>query len=313
MKVQEVLTKTTQFFKEKNIDTARLDAELLIAKALGLRRIDLYLRFEQPLKEEEVVTCREYLRRRVSGEPVAYILNEKGFFGLDFYVDSRVLIPRPESEQLVEIALDELQRLRPREKKQNRSAVVETPLDETPVDETTASKAASTFSILDLGSGSGCLGIAILAQRPDTQVTFVDRSSEALEVAKKNAEANQVLSRCQFTHARVQDLDFPFDSVDLIVTNPPYIRKGAPELSPQVEKFEPHLALFGGDSGLEEIEQWLPKCFQWLKSGGLLAMEIGADQGPRVLAEFEKNNFVGCDIRKDLAGLDRVVVGKKGF
>lgn len=327
MKIQEVLTKTTQFFKEKKIESARLDAELLIAKALGIRRIDLYMKFDQPLKEDEVVQCREFVRRRAAGEPVAYILNEKGFYGLDFFVDRRVLIPRPESELLVEIALDELQRRRPKARRANRSATAEDVAaaqallaQSTGVDSgllATSPPAAvddipELFHIMDLGCGSGCLALAVLAQRPDARATLVDRSDLALEVARLNAEKLGLTERCEWRPGRVQELALDDAGADVILANPPYIRRGDPLLEKNVETFEPALALFGGDSGMEEIEQWLPRAYAWLKPGGLLAMEIGADQGERTLQEFRKNHFTDCELKKDLAGLDRVVVGRKG-
>lgn len=338
MKIQEVLTKTTQFFKEKKIESARLDAELLISKALGLRRIDLYMKFEQALKEEEVVQCREFVRRRAAGEPVAYILNEKGFFGLDFFVDKRVLIPRPESEMLVELSLDYLQTRRPKARKANKSAgftIADRAAPETRAEvlataqalaaglvdvdsgmpvmlaPVTISDVPEVFHIMDLGCGSGCLALAMLSQRYDVRATLVDRSPLALEVAKLNAEKIGLFERCEWFEGRVQDLTLE-TGVDVILANPPYIRKGDPALQRSVEVFEPALALFGGDSGMEEIEQWLPQCRQWLKVGGLLVMEIGADQAAVTLAEFQKNNFVECEIKKDLAGLDRVVMGRKG-
>ena len=329
MKIQEVLTKTTQFFKDKKIESARLDAELLIAKALGLRRIDLYVKFEQPLKDNEVVLCREFVRRRVSGEPVAYILNEKGFYGLDFFVDARVLIPRPESEMLVELALDHLQKLRPKVRKMNKSAMPSTTkaptdsaLDGQDMDTTTEfapelhsqpivnGDIPEVFHILDLGCGSGCLGLAMLSQRADVRATLVDRSELALQVAQLNAEKLNLADRCSWQLARVQELQFA-DTADVILANPPYVRKGDPQLQKTVELFEPALALFGGDSGLEEIEQWLPQCFKALKSGGLLLMEIGADQGPAVLQKFRDSGFQNCELKTDLSGLDRIVCGQK--
>ena len=338
MKIQEVLSKTTQFFKEKKIDSARLDAELLISKALGIRRIDLYMKFEQPLKDNEVTQCREFVRRRAAGEPVAYILNEKGFFGLDFFVDKRVLIPRPESEMLVEAALDYLQSRRPKARKANKSALAEA-AGTTPVASNADLAVAQTmlaqsldveggmqvtlppvavadespefFQVMDLGCGSGCLALATIAQRTDARAMLVDRSELALEVAKLNAEKLGLAERCEWLQGRVQDLSYD-GQVDVILANPPYSRKGDPLLEKNVEVFAPTWALFGGESGMDEIEQWLPKAHAWLKPGGLLAMEIGADQGQATVAEFQKNNFIDCELKKDLAGLDRVVVGRKG-
>lgn len=280
MKIQEVLTKTTQFFKDKKIPSARLDAELLIASALKIKRIELYLKFDQPMKEDEVSACREVVRRRGTGEPVAYILNEKGFFGLDFFVDERVLIPRPESELLVEEALKILDQ------------------SESP-------------KIMDLGSGSGCLAISILAKLPSATAVLVDRSAEALEVAKMNADKNAVMDRCEFIHSSVQDINIEAGSIDLIVANPPYIRIGDPELHPEVEKFEPHVALFGGETGLDEVKAWLPKAMSTLRAGGQLLMEIGADQGAIVKDEFQNCGFLASQVLPDLSGRDRIVTGRK--
>lgn len=349
MKIQDVLSKTTQFFRDKKIESARLDAELLIAKALELRRIDLYLKFDQPMKENEVSLCRDFVRRRAAGEPVAYILKEKGFYGLNFFVDARVLIPRPESEMLVELGLDILNRRRAKSRKINRSASAEAAVAEKESKESTlihdgdrgenpdadfaeleksegvephvvtaaqdlkiaGSTDIGDFQILDLGCGSGCLALAVLSQRSDAQATMVDRSEEALQVAKINAENLGLASRSRCLPGRVQDVLLANDSQDLILANPPYIRKGDPRLENNVEKFEPSLALFGGESGLDEIEQWLPRAAAWLKPGGTLLMEIGADQGEAVMREFKKNNFINCELKKDLAELDRVVIGQK--
>lgn len=289
MRIQEVLNKTTQFFKEKKIASARLDAELLISKALGLQRIDLYLKFDQPLKEEEVAACRELVRRRAGGEPVAYIFQEKGFFGLDFFVDSRVLIPRPESELLVEKCLEILAR---------REMTVEKPEEK------------SQARVMDLGCGSGCLALSILAKDPNTEAVLVDRSEDALAVARLNAERLQLGGRCHWVQARVQELK-DIRLFDVIVANPPYIRPDDPELHPDVRKYEPHLALFGGDSGMDEVMSWLPVAYQFLKPGGYLLMEIGMDQGEATRAEFNKNHFLDVQVLRDLAGLDRIVMGRK--
>lgn len=282
MKIQEILTKTTQFFIAKQIDTARLDAELLISSALKLQRIDLYLKFDQPLKNEEVDTCRELVRRRSTGEPIAYILNEKGFYGLDFYVDKRVLIPRPETELLVERALEYLSQ-----------ADVAAP------------------QIVDLGSGSGCIALTLAHKIPDAQVTLVDLSEDALDVAKLNAERLTLVERSRFVNVKAQDLDQAAGSLDLVVANPPYIGRDDKEVQPEVVKFEPHSALFADDAGLREIREWTPKAYGWLKSGGALFMEIGFNQGQDTAEIFRQAGFKNVVVHKDLAGLDRLVVGVK--
>jgi release factor glutamine methyltransferase len=281
MRLQEVLDKTIQFFREKKIESPRLDAELLLAKALGLRRIDLYLKFDQPLRDGELERCREFVRRRSQGEPVAYIVGEKDFYGFSFAVDSRVLIPRPETEILVEAALDVLKK---------REAAM----------------------ILDLGCGSGCLGLSILA-KSSAKGILVDFSEGALQVARSNAERLNLLDRAEFLRGDastdlVADREF-----DVIVANPPYIAETDPRVQDTVVKYEPHEALFAADDGFSAIQAWAIMAAPRLKQGGWMGFEIGIDQGARAKALFESLGLSDVRLISDLSGIPRHVVGLKGI
>lgn len=283
MKLQEVLDRTVRFFKEKQLDSPRLDAELLIARALGFRRIDLYLKFDQPLGEPELIKCREMVRRRSQGEPVAYILGEKDFFGLGFRVDSRVLVPRPETELLAEAALEFADR-----------AGLESP------------------RILDLGSGSGCLGLTLAKKIENARLISVDLSEDALNVARSNADHLGVADRCEWIHGDASRVALAAEGFDLIVANPPYIAPGDPRLQDSVARFEPSMALYAEQEGFAAIEGWAPGAVRALKPGGWIGFEFGAGQGPRAQALFESLGLQEVRLIPDLAGHPRHVTGLKG-
>ena len=283
MTLKEVLDRTVKFFKEKNLDSPRLDAELLIARAFNFRRIDLYLKFDQPVGDAELGICREFVRRRSGGEPVAYILGEKDFYGLSFQVDSRVLIPRPETELLAEAAIEFLK-----------------------------NKKDEPLKILDLGCGSGCLGLVLAEKFPQSEVTLVDLSPEALTVARANAERVGVFSRCHWVSADAAKLDLPSGTFDLIVANPPYIAKDDLRVQPEVAKFEPSLALYSEDQGLASMRSWSQNAFRLLQSGGWIGFEFGIDQDKQAQEHFQNLGFQNVRIIKDLSGLARHVTAVKG-
>lgn len=284
MTLKEVLDKTIQFFKDKQIETPRMDAELLLAKALNLSsRMDLYLKFDQPLKENEVILCREFVKRRSQGEPVAYIIGEKGFFGETFIVNKSVLIPRPETELIVETALEWI------EKNQ-----IENP------------------EILDLGTGSGCIIISLLKKLPNAQGVAVEKSVDAMEVAKQNAEKLGVSNRMIFLNKDVMQSAFENESFDLILANPPYIAKDDKQIEVNVREFEPSTALFAEMDGKADLYAWSQLSAPWLKKKAMMIFEMGFEQGPEMLKHFDQlNSFQENRILKDLSGNDRVVVGEK--
>lgn len=278
MKIQEVLEKTARFFKDKNFESARLDAELLIASALKIRRIDLYLKFDQPLAEDELEKCRGLVKRRSFGEPVAYILNRKEFYGIDFFVDSRVLIPRPETELMVEIASGWIKD-------------VENP------------------AIADFGCGSGCISLSLLSKVPTASAHLVDASEEALQVSRENAHRLQLQDRCQFIFQRVQTANVT--PVDLVVANPPYIGTDDVQVEENVRAFEPHAALFADSAGFKEIHDWAAKAYDVVKADGRVIFEIGITQAKQTMDRFSEVGFSEVQRHQDLSGRDRFVSGRK--
>ncbi|HEY8271360.1 MAG TPA: peptide chain release factor N(5)-glutamine methyltransferase [Pseudobdellovibrionaceae bacterium] len=299
MKLKEVLDKTTQFFKDKNIESPRLDAELLLAHGLKLQRIQLYLKFDQPLTDGELVTCRELVRRRALGEPVAYILGVKDFYGFSFQVNSAVLIPRPETEHLVEAALEWV-------KEQGFSQ---------------DDHKMNSYNIVDLGSGSGCIGLTLLKKIPQAKLVAVDISEKALEIAKVNAEALEVVDRVRFVNRDAGNVnevlaalkDFTgTNKIHILVSNPPYIALEDKDVEENVKKFEPEIALFAQENGLKFLRDWSQKYRLYLNEKAIVLMETGMTQGPAMQKHFEDLGvFNKVDVIKDLAGLDRVIRGSK--
>lgn len=290
MKLKEVLDKTTNFFKDKKIESARLDAELLLASGLGLRRIDLYMKFDQPLSETELQVCRDYVRRRGLGEPVAYILGNKYFYNYEFKVSPKVLIPRPETELLVEDAIQWA-------KNEN----------------------IDHLNIFDLGTGSGCIALTLLKELPDARAIAVDISIDALEIAKQNAIQLEVQDRIQFIHADASnftEIQKQFENeqlrFDLIVANPPYIDKNTNYTEKNVIQYEPHQALFAEQNGLQLLIDWSSKYVQILNNPGLMLMEMGFDQGTKMLEHFRSHQqFSEVKIIKDFSQHDRIIRGVK--
>lgn len=291
MKLKEVLDKTTHFFKEKNIDSPRLDAELLLAHGLKLERMQLYLKFDQPLADAELAICRDLVRRRVQGEPVAYILGSKYFYGYNFTVNSAVLIPRPETEHIVEAVLD------------------------------WAKDKETEYHILDLGAGSGCIGLTLLKKLPRAKLIAVDISDKALEVARANAANLQIEERVCFVNADASDSDRILAAVkeftgqeklDVLVSNPPYIAPEDQDVEENVKKFEPQSALFAAENGLKFLRDWSRTYIPFLSDQSLVLMEMGMSQGPAMRTHFESlGAFNKVDVIKDLAGLDRIIRGVK--
>lgn len=280
MKVLEVLEKTTQFFKEKNLDSPRLDAELLILDALNLKdRVELYLKFDQPLKESEVVLCRDRVRRRAQGEPVAYILGKRAFYKSEFIVSPGVLVPRPETEIIVEKLLEKLD-------------------------------SEASYKILDMGCGSGCLGLSLVKELPNARLVSVDISPIAAEVTQKNSDKLRLSDRVTVVQGPIEKTEFS-DLFDLVVANPPYIDIESADVDASVKKFEPPEALFSEDKGFYSIQSWSQLAYSLLKNGGLVGFEIGYDQGPRALEHFQRLGFLEVTCEKDYSGRDRHVFAKK--
>lgn len=270
-----VLAWAAKDFAGRGLDTPRLDAEILLAHALGLRRLDLYLRHEQPLTDAELSTLRGLVARRRQREPVAYIVGRRDFYGRSFAVDPRVLVPRPETEGLVELALKAL-----------------------PDD-------GASPSVADLCTGSGCVAVTLAAERPYLSVDAVDLSADALAVARGNADALGVGARVATWEG---DLWAPLAGrrFHLVTANPPYIP--SPELDglmPDVRDFEPRMALDGGPDGTALLGRLLADARAHLLPGATIVVELHWDQGPAAVALAEAAGLVDAEATRDWSGHTR--------
>jgi release factor glutamine methyltransferase len=288
---------TATFLASKGVDHARLDAELLLADVLGMTRTQIYTNFEQPLAQPEVDRYRELVRRRAAREPVAYITGRREFWSLDLAVDRRVLVPRPETELVVEIAVDAL-----RKGRETNAGTGE---------QGSPSGNAKGPLVADIGTGSGAIAIAIAKELPDARVIATDRSQAALEIAPANAARHGVDARIEF---RVGDGCAPIRNAgpfDVVASNPPYVRKGEMNaLAPEVREWEPKWALESGPEGMDVTAPLVDEAFDLLVPGGLLVVEVGT-QSALVRDCFVRRGYEAVAIRRDLAGLDRVVVGRR--
>ncbi|MDJ0783909.1 MAG: peptide chain release factor N(5)-glutamine methyltransferase [Desulfosarcinaceae bacterium] len=278
--VLTLLRWTAGYFEKKGVEAPRAGAELLLAHCLGVGRLDLYLQYDRPLSTRELGRFKELIRRRAQGEPVAYITGGRAFWTLDLMVNPEVLIPRPETERLVEIALQVLRDLqldRPR--------------------------------VLDLGTGSGAIVLALAAEFPNGYFVALDRSLGALQTARENQTRNAVTARIDYLSADwCTALRADRGGFDLIVSNPPYIASGEMDaLQIEVRRFEPRAALEGGADGLSCLRRIVRQAATRLVPGGHLIMEIGADQADQVIDLATAVGRYECiDILKDYAGLMRV-------
>ncbi|RLB67248.1 MAG: peptide chain release factor N(5)-glutamine methyltransferase [Deltaproteobacteria bacterium] len=274
--VLKILQWTADYFSGKEIDSARLEAELLLAATLGLDRVGLYVNFERPLNNDELTAFRERVKRRAQREPVQYILGETEFWSLMFNVNPAVLVPRADTEVLVEESLARIE---------------------------------GSARVLDVGTGSGAIAIALAHEKPEIQVTALDCSEPALEVARDNARRNGVAERVT---CLVGDLaSLPPGPFAMVVSNPPYIPSGDwQKLMPEVRDHEPRLALDGGDDGLEAYRQLVMQAGQVLIPGGWLLVEVGINQATDVSALFKAAGLIEIGQRNDYSGVARVVMGR---
>ena len=290
--VGDVLDWTARRFAEEGFSSARLDAELLLAHVLGTDRVGLYLDYHKPLTQQERGAYRQLVARRLKGEPVAYILGHKEFWSLDLKVDGRVLVPRPETELLVDKALELLAGHAAggrRDPERGRGLV-----------------------LLDVGTGSGAIALALARELPGATVVATDVSEDALEVARENATqlGLEVEFRLGSLYEPVADLA---GQVDLVVSNPPYVAEASPELEEPVRRHEPPVALLAGPEGLDVLLPLLEGAPAILKPGGWLLLEFGVGQAEvlqqraRALGAFEH-----VEVARDLAGHPRCFVARLG-
>ena len=276
--IGRLLTWTTGFLREHGSESSRLDAEVLLAHALGCERIALYTRFGEPATDATRDAFRELVRRRAAGTPVAYLVGHKEFFSLDFEVGPAVLIPRPDSEFVV------LEFLR-------------------------VAKPLAEVSVIDVGTGSGNLAVSAAHQHAGARIRAIDSSPAALEVARRNATRHGVADRVEFLEGNLFDPIPSGVSVDCILSNPPYIPTAEiPNLPVGVRDHEPHAALDGGPTGLEVVGRIISAAGNYLKTGGQLILEIGAPQEAAVRKLLEDTDrFDLLPTIHDYAGHPRVV------
>jgi release factor glutamine methyltransferase len=279
--VLQVLQNTADFFARKGIDSPRLNIEHLLADALGKRRIDLYLEFDRTLSENELTPLREKVRRRAEGEPLQYLLGSWDFFGRAFRTDPRALIPRPETEVLVEIVLKVIR-----------------------------AELRSRTRLLDVGTGSGVLAITFALECPNLQIVGSDVSPSALNLARENAEKQGLNHRIEWVESDL--LSSVAGSFDFLVANLPYIPTAElPKLAPEVKR-DPQLALDGGPDGLVVIRRLLQEAPRVLRDGAFVILEVGFDQAGRVADLLTAQKFRDISVENDYQGVRRFVTAWYG-
>lgn len=272
---------TTGHFKDHGIPSARLDAEVLLAHVLEIRRLDLYLKFEQPVMSTERARYRELILRRVSERvPVSILVGEKEFWSRTFRVSSDVLTPRPDTETLVEAALERM------------------------------TDPDRVYRVLDVGTGSGAIALSLSLERPRAQITATDLSGSALQIARQNAEELQVEKTVEFLEGSLFE-PLAAEQFDLVVSNPPYLaEKDAADLPAEL-KHEPPMALFGGMDGYRVLEPLAAEAIQWLSPGGWLLLELDPEQIERVGNWLRDSGLSQVESLRDLAGRERVIVARR--
>jgi len=276
--ILDILKLSTDYLAKNKLPSPRLEAELLISHVLGCKRLDLYLRFDQPLKETELSLIRQFLKQRSAHEPVQHIIGRTEFYGSPFICDNRALIPRPDTEILVETVIETI-------------------------------KSAGLSSILDIGSGSGCIPIVLVKNTTATRIAAIDIWPDAIALATENAELNGVLDKIIFA---VSDIFKPFrvkEKFDIVVSNPPYIALSEmASLDSEVQNFEPQNALTDGADGLSFYRRLAEIAPAAIKSGGWLMVEIGYRQAEAVEEIFNRSAiFNQISVIKDYGGQNRVV------
>lgn len=264
-------------------DTPKLDIEILLSKALGdVDRLYIHLNLHKELTKEQLDSFNKMIQDRLKGRPIAYIVNNREFMGLDFYVEEGVLIPRPDTEPLVEEVIELV-------------------------------KGKENLKIVDIGTGSGAITVSLAKYIKDCQVYSLDISDKALSIGLKNAISNKVEDKINFIKSNIfSGIEDKGLELDVIVSNPPYIRRADIEtLHTQVKDYEPYIALEGGEDGLNFYRDITRESVKYLKDKGILAFEVGHDQAEDVSEILKHNGYTNIYTKKDLQGIDRVVIGFK--
>ena len=285
VKVLDVIGRSSEYLTRKGVDSPRLQVELILAQVLQLPRLKLYLNFDRVLNPAELDQIRAMVSRRGDREPLQHILGSACFCGLEFAVNRKVLIPRPETELLAEKAWTLL---------------------------ATLQESGGPVAVADVGTGSGCLAITLATKCPEAKLDGLDISTDALEVAAGNAARLAVAERIHFYQSDLFEGIPPERRFDLVVTNPPYIpTQDIPRLQAEVRDWDPSLALDGGRDGLAFYRRLAAKAPSHLKTGGVLMAEFGDDQAEDVRRCFEQQQWAIDDFVKDLAGKPRIIIARR--
>jgi release factor glutamine methyltransferase len=280
--IQRILNWSQQYFQKHLVPDPRLSAELLLAGVLKLKRLELYLQFERILTADELGRFRNFIQRRITFEPVQYILGEQEFMGLTFSVSPDVLIPRPETELLVETVLEDIKQLKPDSPK-----------------------------IVDIGTGSGAIAIALAHFVPQASIMAVDNSAKAIQIAQENARKLGTSNISFFLLDVGSDSLESLGTADIVVSNPPYIAKGHyQDLHPQVRNFEPAQALLGGMDGLDFYRKLLCRLPKILHNGSWIYLEMGFDQQAEIERLLVNQQFIEITFIKDYQNINRIVKAK---
>jgi release factor glutamine methyltransferase len=281
--LREAYRRASSFLQDNGAEeNANFEAELLIRRLVGLDRTQFFMRLSDPFPTDLATKLEEWLKRRAAGEPLQYIVGDQEFYGRVFHVSPAVLIPRPETELLIEAVIDEAERR----------------------------FAEDELRVVDVGTGSGAIAVTLALEKPQWHLTAIDLSASALEVAQMNAARYGVREQiCWLQGDLLAPVGAGLSDIDILVSNPPYIpSQTVYELERQVRDFEPHLALDGGDDGLSPYRRMVSALASVKAGPKLICFEIGADQG-RAVAELLANVCQEVTVKQDLAGLDRIVVG----
>jgi release factor glutamine methyltransferase len=312
--ILELLRWTTDYFRDKGVSEPRASAEVLLAHTLGVSRLDLYLRYDQPLNPDELARFKALVVQRREGAPVAYLTGHREFWSLDFQVTPEVLIPRPETETLVAAAVEAAKDnvgagLKPApagEPDQSRGQEQKPPCFETDTKN-------ESFWGLEIGVGSGAVIVALAKELPEIHWIGVDTSAAALGVARDNTRRHGVIERIHLLQSDLLSTFKPQASFDLLVANLPYVPQPEWEQLPRdIKDFEPRLALLGGKDGLDLIRPIVRQAHQYIKAGGWVLLEVGNRQAEQVAALFaEIRAYDRVEKIKDFSGIDRVVRARR--
>ncbi len=282
--VLESIKLSTEYLGKKGIESPRVNAELLLAEILNCKQLDLYLSFDKPLKENEILKYREWIVRRGKYEPLQYIIGRTEFYGLTFYVNSNVLIPRQETEILVETILQDC-------------------------------KEKERYNILDIGTGSGNIAVSLAKHLPNSVITAIDISDSALSLAQKNAEENCVKGIIQFKNIDITSpncLKHLNSKFDIVVSNPPYVSlEEYQTLQKEIIDYEPAASVTDGEDGYKFYRIITRLVIELLSSSGKLYFELGKDQAEEVKLILSENGFKNIQTFKDYLNVERVIIGEK--